>query len=501
MKEEIKEQIAVSSFWNFLMVLCARVGGLIFTILVARFLLPENFGIYNLAMAIALLLLVSIDTGINQSILKYISEAIGKNNKKLAAADARYLFRLKLGITLLLAFLLLILAYPISYYFFGKPALFFPLLMTSLYVISYSVGSFYEYLFYVIEKVKYITVKQLIFETTRIFLVLGVILFIGTQYYVLGTIGVLAFSMFIAGSFLFFNVRRLIPFLFEKTEEKVDRKRIFTFFLYLSTIGSFLVLFGYIDTIILGIFLDSSYVGYYNAALALTSGLWSILNISNIMLPIFTRMNNHDLHTAANKVFRYLSLFAIPAIFGIFALGKYGIRFVYGYEYLPAVLPFYILSLLVFEVPFISILTSLFSAKEEPKYVVRIVLWTTILNIVLNYIFVSYLLRFSPNHAVAGAATATVISQTTYLLGLLFYANRTLQLRFHVRFLVKPTIASFCMFGILYGIGRYFSEINIFIGLGEIILGIVIYFFVMLLIGGITKEDFFLFNELIRRSK
>src|SRR3989338_471865 len=105
MDVQIKEQIAVSSFWNMLMVFCARIGGLIFTILVARFLLPENFGIYNLAMALALLLLVSIDTGINQSILMYISEAINKNNKKLAAADARYLFRLKLMITLLLAFL------------------------------------------------------------------------------------------------------------------------------------------------------------------------------------------------------------------------------------------------------------------------------------------------------------------------------------------------------------------------------------------------------------
>lgn len=500
MDEQIREQIAISSFWNILMVLCARVGGFIFTILVARFLLPENFGIYNLAMAIALLLLVSIDTGINQSILRYISEAINKNNKKLAAADARYLFRLKLGITLLLAFLLLIMAYPISYYLFHKPVLFFPLLFMSLYLVAYSLGSFYEYLFYVIERVNYITIKQLIFETTRIFGVLAVFLLMAKSYYIIGTIGVLAGSMLIAALFLLVNLRRIIPFLFEKTEEKVDRKRIFTFFLYFSTIGSFLVLFGYIDTIMLGIFLDSSYVGYYNAALALTAGIWSIFNISNVLLPIFTRMNNHDVHIAVNKVFRYFVILAVPAIFGIFALGKYIIRLFYQYEYLSAVTPFYILAILVLEIPLIGILTSLFSAREKPDYVIRMVIVATILNVFLNYFFITYFLKFSSNYAVAGAATATVISQTFYLFTLLFYSKKFFNIHFNIHYLFKPLVSSAIMFGTLYHINTKIETFTLFHGIGEILLGIVIYFVVMYITRGIKKEDLLLLNGLFKQS-
>ena len=65
--ETIKQEVIKNSIWNFFMSLIIKTGGLIFTILLARFLFPEKFGIYSLAMSIVMIFLTFADMGINAS--------------------------------------------------------------------------------------------------------------------------------------------------------------------------------------------------------------------------------------------------------------------------------------------------------------------------------------------------------------------------------------------------------------------------------------------------
>jgi O-antigen/teichoic acid export membrane protein len=500
MEEKVYENIAISSFWNFIMVLFGRLGGLIFVIILARFLLPEGFGIYNLAVSIALILLVMVDTGINQSLLKYVADSIGNKNKKLAAAESTYLLKLKIFFTLFLAMILILLAYPLSFFVFSKPNLLFPLMFVSLYLISYSLGSFYNSYFYIIKKVEYLTIKQFFFELTRILGVILIFIFIAKRYYIIGAIGVLAATMFLATIFLIYNLKKLAPFLFEKSDEQVDKKRIFKFFIYLGILGSFLVIFGYIDIIMIGIFLDASYVGFYSAAFALVAGIWSFLNIYYILLPVFTKMNQQDLQESLNYVFKYLYIIAIPAIFGIFVLGGYIVKLIYGIEYLPAVFPFYILSLLILMTPLASIIESLFSAREKPKYLIKIIILSTILGIILNYIFITIFIKTSSHMAIVGVAIATVISQTFYLLGILLYTKKELNISLDLTHLTKPLIASAIMALILFSI-NLMIDLNLIIGILEILLGAIIYFSVMFLIKGIGKKDIHLLKKIFKDLK
>lgn len=500
MEEGISEQIAVNSFWNFLVIFFARLGGLVFIIIVARFLLPESFGLYNLALSVSLILITALDVGINQTLMRYIAEALGKKKKELASAEFKYLLKLKLSITLGLAILLILLSYPLSFFVFKKPALFLPLLFSSIYILSYSFGSFYNVYFYVIKKVDYISKKQFIFEISRIVGVLLLFLFVAREYYIIGTIGILSVTMFFATLYLIYNLKKLSPYIFDRSNEKVEKKRIFKFFIYLGIIGSFLVIFGYVDIIMIGSFLDAEYVGFYTAGLALVAGIWSFLNISNILLPVFTQMKDHDLHAAFNRVFKYLTILAIPSIFGIFALGRYFINIIYGSEYLPAVLPFYILSILVLEIPLIHILTSLFSAKEKPKYVIKLVVIATLMNIILNYFLISSFLKVSADYAIMGAAIATLTSQTFYLFGLLIYAKKELKIKLHFSYLIKPIIASVIMMAILLFLNSML-DVNLLIGILEIILGVVIYFSIMILIKGVEKTDIHLLKEVIKKLR
>jgi O-antigen/teichoic acid export membrane protein len=269
----------------------------------------------------------------------------------------------------------------------------------------------------------------------------------------------------------------------------------------MGIMGSLLVVFGYIDTIIIGILLKAEYVGFYSAALALAGGIWSFLNISYILLPLFTQMKDHDLEASINKVFKYISILAIPSIFGIFILGKYFIRAIYGYEYLPSVLPFYILSLLILITPLAGVLISLFSAKEKPRYVINVIIFSIIINIVLDIILISYLAKISLDLAIAGAAIATIISELIYLFGLLTYTRKELKIRLQSIHLIKPIISGVVMFSGLYIINNYLGEITLVIGLLEILLGAAIYILTMFLIKGLKKEDLELIKQLIKKNE
>ena len=498
--ESVNEGIAISSFWNFIMVLFSRLGGLIFIVLIARYLMPEGFGIYNLALSISLILLYFIDSGINQSLLRYVSEALGKNNKKLATANSKYLLKLKMLIALALSILLMLLAYPLSNYVFNKPDLFLPLMFIGAYILSSAYGSFYNSYFYIIKKVKYLTIKQFFFEILRIVGVLILFSLAAQEYYVLGTLLILALTIFLATLYLIYNLKKLIPYIFEKSNEHVEKKRILKFFFYMGLMGSLLVVFGYIDTIIIGILLESAYVGFYSAALALAGGIWSFLNLSYILLPVFTQLKKHDLETSINKVFKYISILAVPSIFGIFILGRYFIRAIYGYEYLPAVLPFYILSLLILVIPITSVIVSLFSAKDKPRYVINIIVIAIVLNILLDIILISYLAKTSLDLAIAGAAIATIISELFYLFSLLSYTKRKLKIKLQPIHLMKPIISGAIMYLVLHFLTRNLPEINLLIGALTVILGAAIYITVMFLIKGLNKEDIQLVKHLLRRN-
>ena len=81
---------------------------------------PELFGIYNLAFSIAAIILTFTDLGLGDTITRYLSEAVGKNNKTKARTYFRYLIKLKLVITLVAIIILLLIAKPLSFDFYQK---------------------------------------------------------------------------------------------------------------------------------------------------------------------------------------------------------------------------------------------------------------------------------------------------------------------------------------------------------------------------------------------
>src|SRR3989344_2668527 len=167
----LRRTVIKKSFWTFLTTSISRVGGLIFTIILARFLMPEGFGLYSLALSITILFITFADLGISSALLRYVSSSIEKNPRK-ASAYFHYLLGLKLKVTLFMSLLLLALSYTLSFNVFKKPVLFPLLLVLSAYIFFASIQGFFEALFYTKNKVNRLAIKEAVFQVLRIGFVL-----------------------------------------------------------------------------------------------------------------------------------------------------------------------------------------------------------------------------------------------------------------------------------------------------------------------------------------
>ncbi len=497
--QKLKNRIVKNSVWNFLVLSLNRFGALIFTVVLARFLMPESFGIYSLALSVSMLFYTFADLGINQAIVTYLSSSLAKK-KKQAPAYYRYLLKIKFLLSLISSVVLFIAAYPLSYFLFSKPELFLPLIVASFYVFVTSFEVFHEQIFYSIEKVNFLGLKEFIKQILRIVLSIASFLLVASSYHVIGVFFALILTSVILILFTLYYLNKFIPDLFSRPSEKVEKKRVLKFigFLTIALIAN--VVFNNVDSIVLGIFLSAEFVGYYRAAFSLVFSAVSFVAFPNaILLPIFSKLGRMRRGKVMCRAFRYMSIISIPMTFGIIILGRYFIKFLYGSSYMPSSLPLYFLALFILPTVGSGLFMSLLIAEEKSKILAKMMPARCIFNIVLNILLVNLLLFVSPLWATAGAAISTSASWFFYFFSLVYFSKKELDIRRLFKPLVKPLIASLVMSVILIFYNIIIEDMTLFLGIIGVLLGILVYSITMLLIKGIAKEDIDLLRILIKK--
>jgi len=487
--ESLTEQVVEGTFWAGFSNILNRLGALILSVIIARFLLPENFGLYSLAMSLALIFMTFADLGINQTLIRYFS--LFSKNKKKSSAYFQYIFKIKVYISLLVSFALLLLAYPISFYIYKKPDLFFPLIASAFFILSSLFVYYFNAYFYAIKKYKYLAVNEFLSQVTKILLIALVFLFLISVFQVLGIITVLILSNVLLILLLLAWIHKFTPYVFVKSTAKIEKIKVLSFLGYLTLASLSGVFLTYIDTVILGLFVSFSYIGYYKVAFSFVFGIVSLFTyFSAVLLPIFTNLEDGRINNAFNKVVRFILLFSIPASFGILALGKYFIKLLYGSSYLPSSYSLYILSFVIIIWIPTTMMSTLLLSKEKSKFVARITISALIIELILVFFSVSLFVRYSESAAIIAAAASSLISRLFLFFYSSFIIKKELQVTINKKMFVKPIIASFVMFLSLYYIHNYFvKDMTILSGIFEVFSGIAVYFIIMLAIRGFSKQD------------
>ena len=312
---QLARKVLKNTAFNSSSIIISGIGGLVFTVILARLLHPELFGIYHLALSVALVMLTFTDLGINRTMTRYVSYALGKNDKMSARSFFRYLLKIKFLFALLTSLALVILAKPLAIYIFHKPELVLPLEIVGILIFFFSFMDFLDGTFVALQKFRYSALRSLIYEVSRLVIIP---LFIILGYSVYGALVGLTLSVIVVVVVLFFFLSNKYSYLFKGETVKIESRRVLRFLGYLtfSTLVAGLF-FLHVDSIMLGILMDAEDVGFYKAAFSIVTTFIGLVSATSVLFPVFTQLEGDELKNAFGKVFRYLSMLAFPCAFGL----------------------------------------------------------------------------------------------------------------------------------------------------------------------------------------
>ncbi len=413
-----------NSYYTSLTSITSEVTAVFFTIILARILMPELFGLYNLALSTILIFTTFSILGTSETTIKFLSQEIGKGNKGKPESFIRHLSRIKIIITFLVVIILLFSANFISHNLYNKP-INLALLAGIAYIIFVSIFNFFLSIFYALNEVKIVFYKEIIFQVSRIVLVLVGVLFTIKNYSndkVLFVIFIsLALAYLISDVYMFSILKKYFFHKNRKKELKLnEKKRINNFLFITSTIFLSGIFFSYIDKILLGHFVAAEFIGYYSAAFGIVSSVAGIVSFGSAFLPIFTKMTKKTLNRVIGKTIKIASLMSIFLFIIILLLSGLIIKILYGSAYLPTIGILELLSPLIIFLPLTSIYLSYFLSREKPKIIAILLIISTIVNILLGYILASNLLKYGDLAVVYGISISAIVSQVIYLFGLYY---------------------------------------------------------------------------------
>lgn len=403
-----------------------KFGSLFFTIIIARLLLPERMGLYNLALSTIILIASFSDLGLGQALITFIPKQLESGNLKKAKAYWSKLSNWKIKLLAINTLLIIPVAYIASGYIYTNKPIFFAILAGIIYLPATSMVGYVEQLYKAKNNFKTPLIKEVVFQILRLTIIPLVIITtinwgISNQRVVFATIISLSFLYIVALVYLFLRIRKKVSFLQEKSslitkEESLELKN---FLIPLSATAMAGMFFGYIDTIMLGHYVSTEYIAYYGAAFSLIGGVTTIISFMSVsIMPIFARRTGTSLEKIFKKTTSITAIISILAGLSTYLVSNKIIEVVYGLEYIQAAGILKVFSILVVLLPITAVYISYFTSQRRTSNLAWMILLSSILNIIFNFVGIIYGLRFGEMGAVYGACVATILSRGVYLIGL-----------------------------------------------------------------------------------
>ena len=421
-KFEGNKGIAIkNSAYQLLTTAIGKGGTLLFTIIIARMLMPELFGLYSLALSTTVVFSAPSDLGLGTTLIRFVSKSLGKNKPKEAKSYFSYLLKAKAILSITSAALLLLSAKFIANNYYQKP-ISLALIAGAIYIVLINFTTLFEVLFQSANNFKQAMYKEAIFQLSRLILIpLAILLTIqkfSTEISLFWIISSLALCYLITLIFISRRAYKTINFLkFEGQQLSITKKKeVNRFWALVSTTVLSGIFLGYVDTIILGRYVSASYIGFYQAALNLISSIIPLIPISTVLFPIFSRLKGERLEKGFNRSIRFSLLLSSFFFVASIIFSNLVVKLVYGSEYLPSSLILKIFALNIFLIPISALFESYFVSIGKPQVMAKYLIFSTTINLVLNYLFVANLVKYSEYYAIMGSAFAVLISRTVYLI-------------------------------------------------------------------------------------
>jgi O-antigen/teichoic acid export membrane protein len=408
-----------------------KIGSLLFTVILARILLPEAFGLYSLALSTIILFFAFTDLGIGQALMTFLPKKFNEKNYQKANGYIYQLLKWKLFLILIISLALIVLGYFFSNFYYNKP-IYLALLAGVFYILFSGLFSFYEQIYRAKNDFKIPFKKELIFQLLRLIIVpLVVLALIGGRYDTAVSAAIIfsiSICYLIGLIYLLLNLGKNFPRVPKKLLDKKEKQKLIKFILPLIILVFSGIFFGSIDMIILGGYVSAEFISYYGVAFALIGSATGIIGFSSSSLfPIFASSKGKKLERFFGKAKFFILMISLLGAVGIYLFAKVLILLIYGSDYFPALQILKLFSILVILIPISGLYDSYLISQKKTKSLAVIVIFITILNIILNFIGIKYGLSYGPMGAIMGLAIATILSKVVYLVSVIGYKSYLLK--------------------------------------------------------------------------
>ncbi len=410
------QKVARNSLFNSVYVLVATPFSFLLSIVLARGLGPESYGIYAFYVWAISFCGYLVNLGLGSTATKYISEysALGKIGE--IRGIIRMVFKGRLLVGLALSVAILLLAVPLSHLLGkGHSPVYFAIV--ALAVLPYT----FYYLFHSIssglQKFQYVAIQSLVTTPIRFLLAL-LLLYLG-----FAAMGQLALDLLIwvlglgVGAYLLNRSVALRSLLHAPlAAEGVARAQRYAMAMTGILLAEYL-LWERSEVLLLGFFRPDQEVGFYTLGVKLPRFLMALIPaiLAGVLLPTlseqFGKKDMAKLKAVYTTSARYLMILALPLAAGGIALAAPLVKVLYGAEYAPVVRIMAIVFLPAACLVFVTLCRQVLYAIDKPTYALRVILLLAPLNIGLNLIFI-------PHYGILGAA---IVSSSLQLLSLPAY--------------------------------------------------------------------------------
>lgn len=447
--------------------------GFFTTLYTARYLGVEGFGILSLALSITGIFGVLTDFGLATLTIREVSRDKSLANKYIGNTAIMKLFLsiLTFGVIGLLVY---ILGYP--------ETVANVIYLVTLSVIMTAFTGIFNSIFQAFEKMEYLSLTIVL---NAVLMISGVLLVIyrGLDIVVLSSVYFLSSLIVLIVTFLIFSRR----FFFPKIHVDLGFwKLTFNESLYFGVSSILVVIYFYIDSVMLSVMVDNTAVGIYNAAYKLIFVLMFLPNV--FLTSIFPLMSQHYesnrelLKIEYEKSVKYLFAVAMFCFIFVLVFADKIIYIIYGSGYTASIVA---LQALIFVLPVIFV-TYLFGnilgAINKQRVLLVVTGVNALINIILNLILI-------PHYSYIGASIATVITEISGFSLMIIYISRYFHQISWTNNFIKTLILS-----IIVLIVTYYLKMNINWILSAI-LGTILFIVLLFVMNIITKEDL----EIVKR--
>ncbi len=480
-----RNKILGNSFFYGLAGYQETIFGMFISVLVARQLGAEDYGLYSLIMWFVALGVMLVSGGVVTSIIKFVAEQKTEQEQRSIPSIIQYSLRilyLKFPLSLVIIVILLLLIenrLPTG----DKKLLFWIALLA---ILPKALQGFYTSVLKGKEDFKSIFWLNIIVTPINLLAVIFVVwrngdIFQFVYLYLGVTIAYFIVSRYFAKKAINKTGVGAVTSLASLDKASMNRQ---IRFLYLTALLGFFI-DKQMEVFFLNMLATPEEAGYYNVAFMLSIYTVELIPglLVGVLLPVMAKSRTESMEIQAyryREVGRYLMLLTAPVIIFVAAYADLIIEMLYGQDYQASVIPLIVLVLAAGLTPLAGLANSVLVSHEKQKIVLNLILLTALLNILLDYFLIKI---FGLTGAIIGFSVIKIGLSVAFLA----YASTVVRAKLNYNYYLKVLLlASLAVFPLIF---LKTLDYPVFVFLLAGIIFTIIYFVFLVQFKMMTRED------------